>query len=29
MSQNRTGFTLTGLLLPAAHSARQAARRAH
>jgi hypothetical protein len=29
MSQKRTGFTLIGLLLPAAHSAREAARRAH
>jgi hypothetical protein len=29
MSQKRTGFTLVGLLSPAVHSARQAARRAY
>jgi len=29
MSQKRTGFALIGLLLPAVHLAREAARRAH
>jgi hypothetical protein len=29
MSQKRTGFTRIGLLWPAVHSAREAARRAH
>ena len=29
MSRKRTGLTLIGLLLPAVHLAREAARRAH